>query len=203
MKIVKLWVLLLILTTSAYAKPFVEGKDYIDLGKIESDETTDSQVKTSKAKVELFFWYGCDSCYQVFDHFAKWRRADVDFQQTPVVLRQQWRFWAKAYYALDDTKLLDKYQNRIFQRIHIEKQINNDLESLRSLFEPEDFQIFSDEFATASNNFKVKQAERRFKNLSLSSVPSILINDRFLITATLAETSRKMRDTAEYLIQLK
>ncbi len=197
MKLLKAFVCVILFSGTLHAQNFVAGKDFIDLG---AEAVAEDQLTPS---VELFFWYGSPSSYQVFDHLTNWPAlgSQVTWIQTPAVLRHDWRFWAKVHYALLDTGLMESYQTMIWDALHSKQQQISNLKQLTELFQPEDIQPFSDAFTSASNNFKVNQAQQHIKNLSITSVPSMLINGRYVINATMAETSAKMRQTAEYLIK--
>jgi protein dithiol oxidoreductase (disulfide-forming) len=155
------------------------------------------------ADIELFFWYGCASCYQVFDHFSRWdivKQGKLSMSMSPAMIRSDWRKWAKLHYALRQTGYLDTYQVKVFDAIHVQGLTFNSFDDMKSIFDIEHQQAIQDSFNRAATNFLVKQSEQRYKTLEISSVPSILIKGRYLVTADMAQTTSRMRDIAAYLL---
>jgi protein dithiol oxidoreductase (disulfide-forming) len=192
-------------TTPLLANPdgsalFKAERDYIDIS------VRVPITEEGPADIELFFWYGCASCYQVFDHFSRWKpveQGQLSMNMSPAMIRSDWRKWAKLYYALRQTGYLDTYQTQIFDAIHVQGQAFSSFDNMKSLFELEHQQAIQDSFNRAATNFLVKQSEQRYKTLEISSVPSILIKGRYLVTADMAQTTSRMRKIAAYLLEVK
>jgi protein dithiol oxidoreductase (disulfide-forming) len=179
---------------------FKPERDYIDIS------VRVPVTEGEPADIELFFWYGCASCYQVFDHFSRWElvaQGKISMSMSPAMIRSDWRKWAKLYYALRQTDYLDIYQVKVFDAIHVQAQTFNNFEDMKPLFAVEHQQAIQDSFNRAATNFLVKQSEQRYKTLEISSVPSILIKGRYLVTADMAQTTSRMREIAAYLLEVK
>ena len=73
---------------------FVDGTDFSKLVMAHSQNKTDLDQLESISNIEIFYWYGCESCYQVELALQQYldRHQEVTLRRTPLIARPSWRF---------------------------------------------------------------------------------------------------------------
>jgi protein dithiol oxidoreductase (disulfide-forming) len=181
---------------------FVGGPDEIAEGT--HYRTVGSQARGGPIRVTEFFSYGCPHCKTFEPLIAEWSAAlpeDVRFERVAVSYSPDWTMLAQTYSVLARTGALEGNHTRLFAALH------DDGRTFRSKDELADFVdghgITREEFLAAFDSPTTRrtlaESNRRVRDLSITSVPSIVIADRWVI---LPEVSR--RDTlavADHLIE--
>lgn len=181
------------------AQESIEGK-YSDIKPPQPTQTGD------KIEVLEVFWYGCPHCYSFEPHVEAWLKElpeDVVFIRVPGVLNQGWIPHAKAYYAAEKLGIVEKIHRPFFDAIHKEK---------RNLFTEGEIMDFfvengvsADEFERVINSkeldTKIRQAYFLARDYKLTGVPSIVVNGKYLISASHIRTFDEMIQVTNALIE--
>ena len=154
--------------------------------------------------VELF-WYGCPHCFHFEPVLAEWLKtkpADVKFRRMPAVFAQQWVPHARAMYAAEALGALDKLHKPLFEAIHTDKRRIYDEESILALAGEAGFNV--DEFRQAYDSptvdGKVKMAMMATRDYGIDGVPSVIVNGKYRITASLAGSQEDILKVVDFLI---
>jgi thiol:disulfide interchange protein DsbA len=182
--------------TTAHADA-VQGRDYRLLAPAQSGTHPD------KIEVIEFFSYGCPHCADFHPSVTKWASAlpkDAVFVRIPVSFgRPEWGQLVRAYYALESTGQLARFDSALFEAIH---------EQRKPLFNEERLAAWIAEqggdaakFREAFNSFDVSQRARRADQLSrdyrVSGVPQLAVAGKYVV---LGQTYEDMLRIATELV---
>ena len=201
---VKKWMLaatLMVTASLAQAAAYEAGKHYTVL-----DQPV-PVLADGKVHVEEAFWYGCPHCFHLESTLKPWKAklpADVVFEGVPAMFGRAWVVHAQLYYVADVLGVLPKVHDAIFRAIHIDKQRLLDRDDQRD-FLVEKAGIAAKDFDKAYESFTVKsrmkQGDQRIRAFKISGVPALIVQGKYVISASSAGGQEKMVDVADYLIE--
>ena len=185
--------------SSIAAQDSIEGK-YAEINPPQPTQTG------NKIEVLEVFWYGCPHCYSFEPHIEAWLKDlpdDVEFIRVPGVLNRGWIPHAKAYYVDEQLGIVDKIHRPLFDAIHKEK---------RRLFTEEELMDFFVEHGVSAGDFervitskeldtKIRQAYFLARDYKLTGVPSVVVNGKYLISASHIRTFEEMIQVTKALIE--
>ena len=188
----------------ALAEEFVEGSNYTVISP--RMETT---VNEDKIEVIEFFWYGCPHCYTVEPYIKSWKMPeDVELVRIPATFSQRWIVHAKVYYTLESLDRLDLHEV-FFNAIHGRQQ-RRDLVSedkIAEFFASFSSGISEGKFSKAYNSFivntKTQKADRLVREYAIKSVPTFIVNGRYLTSPSMVGSSQNLITALDYLINLE
>lgn len=189
----------LLLSAAAAAAAPQEGQHYQELPFPQPVETGD------KIEVREFFWYGCPHCYALEPALTAWLKrlpAGVQFVRTPGVA-PHWLVHARAYYAFESLGAVEKVHAAFFEAYHRHN---------RKLDNPQDLAHFAAEhgvdreaFLRAFDSFGVRVKLERAKQLNMAfgihSVPTLVVDGKYLTSPKLAGGEREALAVVDYLIE--
>ena len=201
---VKKWMLaatLMVTASLAQAAVYVAGKHYTVLAQ------PVPVLADGKVHVEEAFWYGCSHCFNLESILKPWKAelpADVIFEGVPAMFGRAWVVHAQMYYVADVLGVLPKVHDAIFRAIHIDKQRLLDRDDQRD-FLVEKAGIAAKDFDKAYESFTVKsrmkQGDKRIRAFKISGVPALIVQGKYVISASSAGGQAKMVEVADYLIE--
>ena len=171
--------IIMLLSNAANAAQFTEGKHY---------KLLKTQPSSSPTVTEYFSFY-CPHCYnfepimeqvkQRVPDNTKFQKVHVSFMGGNMAVSM-----AKAYATMVVLEVEEKMIPVIFKQIHEFRQPPRNNQALRQLFI--DNGVDGEKFDAAFNGFVVDSMQRRFdesfKNAGLRSVPSVVVNNKYLLT---------------------
>lgn len=168
-------------TVPALAAGPVEGKDYfrVDPALPPSDP--------SKVAVTEFFSYQCPHCYRFAKSYAGWSAglpADIKADRAAVAIgHAAWAASSQAFYALSVLKAVPRIDDAFFGAIHRERKPLNDEASITNWVAGQgiDRAQFQNAYRSFSVQLQTKRADDLSRKVQLPSVPSLLIDGRFLL----------------------
>jgi len=162
-------------------------------------------VEKGKVEVVEIFFYGCVHCYHYEPYLQKWlqhKPQNVVFHRMPVVFSKDQVPLAKAFYTAEKLGILDKMHEQLFDAIHKYNRNIFDDDAIKAFFIEQG--VSSDDFSRAYNsmeiNIKVKQAEVLVRKYRLTSVPSVVINGKYLTGPSYAQSYDKLASVMNGLI---
>ncbi|NNE37174.1 MAG: thiol:disulfide interchange protein DsbA/DsbL [Gammaproteobacteria bacterium] len=184
---------------SIAAQDSIEGK-YAEINPPQPTQTGD------KIEVLEVFWYGCPHCYSFEPHIEAWLEdlpGDVEFIRVPGVLNRGWIPHAKAYYVAEKLGVVDKIHRPLFDAIHKDK---------RRLFTEDELMDFFVEHGVSAGDFervisskeldtKIRQAYFLARDYKLTGVPSVVVNGKYLISASHIRTFEEMIQVTNALVE--
>ena len=190
---------LAVLATPVIAAEYKEGKQYQLISPAVPTANPD------KIEVVEMFWYGCGHCFAFEPILSAWLKTkpeDVDFRRIPAVFAQNWVPHARAYYAAAALGETEKLHRPLFEAIHVDE---------RKLFTEDTLVKFAAEvgipeadFRAAYTGFaidgKIKQAMLATRDYGIDGVPSLIVNGKYRVTASLAGGQSEMLKVVDFLV---
>lgn len=159
-----------------------------------------------KVEVIEFFSYGCPHCYSFEPLLEAWVKklpANVEFIRQPVLFQTNWDQYAKAYFVAEVLGVVDKIHADFFDALHVKNQKLASEEELAKFFA--DHGVKEADFRDAYSSFlvdtKVRQAPVMLSRYGVNGVPTLIVNGKYKITSSLAESHEGMLEVADQLIK--
>src|SRR5687768_4519853 len=159
----------------------VEGKDYFRINP--AVPTSDA----SKIVVTQFFSYQCPHCYKFEKTYAAWSAGlpkDVKAERTAVSIgHASWAAAGQAFYALTALKAVPGIDDAFFGAIHRERKQLTDEAAIAAWVAGQgiDRAAFEKAYRSFSVQLQVKRAEDQSRKVRLPSVPSLVVDGRYLV----------------------
>jgi thiol:disulfide interchange protein DsbA len=188
----------------AFAQPAaapVEGKDFT---RVETPQPTG--VGPGKIEVLEFFSYACPHCSAfepVLETWAKQLPPDVALRRVPVPFLMNADNFMHTYYALETMGAVDAMQLKIFRAIHIERQRLDTPENIAAFIGKNggDAAKFLAAFKSFSVATSVTRAKKLMADYKVDSVPTLIVNGRWMTSSSIAGTQERALAVADQLIQ--
>lgn len=188
----------LLITVSAQAA-YKSGEDYQEL----------NLDKSTTPIVTEFFSFYCPHCMsfeplmnelkkQIPDN-TKFQRVHVSFLGRDMAVPM-----AKAYATMVSLEVEDKMVPYIFSQIHEKNSAPSNEQELRQMFI--DNGISAEKFDGTYKSFAIDSMQKRFdkqvKDAGLTGVPSVVVNNKYLVKTTNVKTADDYFDLVNYLLSL-
>jgi len=194
-----LFALMLVSGGALAQSTFVEGTDY---------QIISPAVKTSnpdKVVVTEIFWYGCPHCFRFEPYVERWS-ADlpegVVFEQVPSSLNPRWTEHARAYYALKMMNALEQAHKALFDAIHIKRQRLTSLDTIAEFVADLglDEKLFRENYFSFPVETQIRKNVQKEKRYGHRGVPAVIVNGRYLVSASQAGSNERMIQIMNYLV---
>lgn len=168
-------------TAAAQAAEPVEGKDYIRINP--AVPTSDA----SKVVVTEYFSYQCPHCFTFAKPFAAWSAGlpkDVKADRAAVSIgHASWAAAGQAFYALSAMKAVPAIDDAFFGAIHREQKKLSDEAAITAWVAGQgiDRAAFEKAYRSFSVQLQTKRAEEMSRKVRLPSVPSLVVDGRYLV----------------------
>jgi len=159
----------------------VEGKDYFRINP--AVPTSDA----AKIVVTQFFSYQCPHCYKFEKAYATWSARlpqDVKADRAAVSIgHSSWAAAGQAFYALTAMKAVPGIDDAFFGAIHRERKNLSDEASIAAWVAGHgiDRGAFEKIYRSFSVQLQTKRAEDQSRKVRLPSVPSLVVDGRYLV----------------------
>lgn len=195
------WLILLVAAGMAAQAQPVAGREYLVL------DPPRPVAAGERIEVIEFFSYACPFCYEAEPHITRWlmrREAEVDFRRVPSALPPAWAPFARAYYALEATGLLERLHWPVFDNHHFDgKRLNNEKNLIDWLSaNGADAVVFKQAFDSPEVRAKVEAARAMLDAYNIQGVPTFVIDGRYATSSRLAGGIPEMMVVVEHLVGL-
>jgi len=165
------------------------------------------RVNPSSEKIEVVevFWYGCPHCFSLEPQVKAWKTGiadDVEFIAMPAALNRSWKQHAKAYYAAEALGILDASHQKFFNALNTEKRkiMSDDaLAEFYSQFGPSE-EEFKNAMASFGVDSQVRRAEKLARHWELNSVPTLIVNGKYVTSGSIAGGSIQLFKLVDELV---
>jgi len=177
---------------------FEEGRHYLALPFPAQVETGD------KIEVREFFWYGCPHCYVLEPALKSWMKkmpANAQFVRTPGTA-PRWMIHGQAYYAFEALGELEKLHGAFFKAVQEQPGAFNDEKAIGGFVANQgvDRKKFGEAFNSFGVRLKLEKAKQLNQDLTINSVPAIVVDGKYLTTAAMAGGEGQMLKLLDDLI---
>ena len=168
--------------------------------------STEKQQESKDIIIYEFFWYGCPHCYNLeptMDRIEADLEKDTKVVKLPVALRDSWIPHAKLYYALKQMDKIDQVHNLIFEEIHLEdNQLNTEQQMIDFLGKHGiDTGKFIEKYNSFGTEARIKKASNLAKKYQIDSVPTIIINGKFLTSGSYVSSYDELYSVVNLLVE--
>ena len=168
--------------------------------------STEKQQESKDIIIYEFFWYGCPHCYNLeptMDRIEADLEKDTKVVKLPVALRDSWIPHAKLYYALKQMNKVDEVHNLIFEEIHLEdNRLNTEQRMIDFLGKHGiDTKEFSEKYNSFGTEARIKKASNLAKKYQIDSVPTIIINGKFLTSGSYVSSYDELYSVVNLLVE--
>lgn len=188
-----------LLACSGASSAYEEGTHYQTLEKPQPTASGD------QIEVVEVFWYGCPHCYSLEPAVHNWLKnkpANVKFERMPAALNPSWSFHAKVFYTAEALGVMDVFHEEFFNQVQLHGQQMNDEDEVKKFFVKLGVEAASFEKAWASFSVdsKLRRAKQRVIGYKIRSVPSVIVNGKYVVTAQSAGGSNQLFKVVNELI---
>lgn len=168
--------------------------------------STEKQQESKDIIIYEFFWYGCPHCYNLeptMDRIEADLEKDTKVVKLPVALRDSWIPHAKLYYALKQMDKIDQVHNLIFEEIHLEdNRLNTEQQMIDFLGKHGiDTGKFIEKYNSFGTQARIKKASNLAKKYQIDSVPTIIINGKFLTSGSYVSSYDELYSVVNLLVE--
>ncbi len=196
--------LMVICFKSTSAEPqFIEGVDYQTID-ISISENADQLTELEDFNhIEFFYWYGCQSCYQVDAALLGYQQNNphLSVRRIPLVLRTSWREQAYIQAILEqiDGVKTDEILE-IYRQCLTDCGVFSSFEKTKSWI----LQRYPNTDALSIDHNLVWQTQKYYQKradfLSIRQVPTIIIKDTYKVDANEAKTAKRLLEIIDFLL---
>lgn len=181
-------------------KQFRAGKDYVVLSPAKRTSSPPEKVELTEV-----FMYQCPHCFS-FEPFIESVLEDpmdeMNFVRMPAVFNNVAKLHAQAFYAAQAMGIWDQLHTPMFREIHTNRNLMPTDDKLLSFIASQG--IDRDEFEKVMKSFevdsKVRDAMDLNKAYQISSVPTLVVNGKYVTNGSMAKTNDRLRAIVDYLV---
>lgn len=186
-------------TGAAAATTLTEGADYIRI-----PDGTPFDTDGGKVEVAEVFNYICPACSNFNSTFQEWKKKQPSYVHVvyvPADFREDFKSYARAYYAADALGLVEKTHEAVYAAIHDEHTLPGegmviDPAKVAAFYakygaDPQEFQQLMSSFTV---NAKVTKAHQFMVQSQVRSTPSLIVNGQYLVKGKTWEDILKNTD---------
>jgi protein dithiol oxidoreductase (disulfide-forming) len=173
-------------TDSPTSTRFQLGTHYTRLSPTQPTSSSPDQVEVTEV-----FWYGCPHCFTFDPHLASWqgRKADyVNFVRVPAVWNELVKLHARAFYTAEALGKGAEMHEALFREIHVNQNPLDTQAKLQDFFGK--FNVSAADFKSAFDSFavhtKLQRADELSRRYRIASVPTVVINGKYVTDASMA-----------------
>jgi len=165
------------------------------------------QATETPGKIEVleFFQYGCPHCRAMEPLIEAWLKKqpdDVQLRRIPVAFNAAMAPWQHLYYTLEGLDRLD-LQQAVFDTVQTERNPLNTKERVlewaaKQGLDKNKFAAMYDSFGVST---KVNRAAQLIKAYKLESVPTLVVDGRYMTSPALANGYPQSLEVVDTLIQ--
>lgn len=184
----------------AQARAFVDGTDYLTLGK-----PAPTDVPAGQIEVVEFFWYSCPHCNAFEPAFEAWAKKlpkDVTLRRIPVMFRPDFEPQQRLYYSLEAMGKLPELHTKVFNAIHVDKQELTTADQIATWVAKQglDKTKFVEMFNSFSVTNKVRKATQLQDLYKVDGVPALGVAGKYYTSGELSQTMDRALLIVDFLV---
>ncbi len=189
--------------TAGAGRQFALGEDYERLTPAQPTSSSPEQIEVAEV-----FWYACPHCYTFDPYLESWKEnlpGDVNFVRIPVLWAGIHQMHARIYYTAETLNKLDEMHAAVFREIHINRNGLDNPNAIRDFFGNYgvDAATFDNTFESFAVYTKLQRADELARRYRISSVPTIIVNGKYVTSATMAGSYPRLLEVIDELIDME
>ena len=164
------------------------------------------QTEHDKIVIYEFFWYGCPHCFNIEPTIVKIEsnlNQDTVLIKLPLALKESWVNHAKAFFSMQQMNIDNNLHSKIFEEIHINGNRLDTKSSLVDFIDSQGFDgsSFSKNFDSFGTEIRIKKANKLARQYQITSVPTIIINGKYLTSGSFVSSYEELYDVVNFLVE--
>ncbi len=185
---------------TASSGQFEAGKDYRVLTPAQPTSSPPDQIEVAEV-----FMYSCVHCFNFESFVNEWeanKPANVNFIRIPASFNPMARFHTKVFYTVETMGLQDQLHEAIFKEYHVNKNRLDNESKLRKFLTEQgvDAEAFLSTMKSFAVDTKVRKADTLARRYQITSVPTIVINGKYVTQASMTRSFPRLRDVMNELV---
>lgn len=182
---------------------FELGEHYERLTPAQPTSSGPDQIEVAET-----FWYACPHCYTFDPYLESWKEdlaGDVNFVRIPVLWAGIHQMHARIYYTAETLNKLDEMHAAIFREIHVNRNGLDNAAAIGDFFGNYgvDRETFDSTFESFAVYTKLQRADELARRYRISSVPTIIVNGKYVTSATMAGSYPVLLEVIDELIAME
>ena len=178
---------------------FAEGRQYLQVPFPTAVETG------NKVEVREIFWYGCPHCYVLEPGLTRWLKklpANAQFVRTPGTVSPGWVIHAQAYYTFEALGAMENLHAAFFKTVQEQPRAYNDEKAIADFVARHgiDRKKFTEAFNSFGVRLKLEKAKQANQDLNIDSVPTLVVDGKYLTNAAMAGGEEAMFRLLDQLV---
>jgi thiol:disulfide interchange protein DsbA len=164
---------------------------------------------TSGERIEVieFFYYGCPVCYELEPTLSRWifnAPGSVALRRVPALSSDNWDNFAKLFYTLETMGQLTRLHWPVYDNFHFNGVKLNDEAVMAGWVSHNglDKQRFTDTYRSPEIQAKLASARAMTQSYDIKGVPSIVIDGKFITSASMTGGTRELMQVVDQLVDL-
>jgi len=174
------------------ASAWKEGVHYKRLSPVQPTSALPGQIEVTEA-----FWYGSAHCYvldQSIDVWRKQKASYINFVRLPIMWGSMQRLHARMFYIAELLGKADEFQAAMYKELQVNKGSITNNDQMQAFFvtlgvSPDDFKRAN---VSRAIDASLKHAQIMGDRYRINSVPTIIINGRYITDAVMAGGSAQL-----------
>ena len=177
----------------------IAGTDYVVIENGAPFDPIEGKIEVAEA-----FGYICPACARFQPLVNAWmakQPADVNFTYVPAEFGDQWKPYAKAYFAAQALGIEKKSHDAVIQAIHVDGKLPAEGQTPNEQKVADfyaQFGVKSADFLAAMNSFattgKLNKAKQFFLASGVEGTPTLIVNGKYRITGKTYEDNLRIAD---------
>jgi len=185
------------------ARQFELGEHYERLTPAQPTSSSPEQIEVAEV-----FWYACPHCYTFDPYLESWKEnlaGDVNFVRIPVLWAGIHQMHARIYYTAETLNKLDEMHADIFREIHVNRNGLDNAAAIGNFFGNYgvDQATFDSTFESFAVYTKLQRADELARRYRISSVPTVIVNGKYVTSATMAGSYPVLLEVIDELIAME
>ena len=162
----------------------------------------------SGAQIEVIevFSYACPHCAHLEPTMAAWRKTipkNVKFTALPAIFHESWAAYARAYYAAEQLKIIEKTHDALFKALYEQNKQFNSVEDMANWFAGYGVTAkqFTDAFTAPGMEAKLKRVVELTPRYEVSGTPTLVVDGKYSFDVSSAGGTEKVTALLDFLIQ--
>ncbi|MDP1909642.1 MAG: thiol:disulfide interchange protein DsbA/DsbL, partial [Hyphomicrobium sp.] len=145
--------------------------------------------------------------YELEPALSRWQVMAPDYVRViriPALSSENWEPFAKMFYALEATGDLGRLHFPIYDNFHFDGiKLNDEKVMLEWITRNKvDVQKFTEAYASEAVKAKVETARKMMNDYNIRSVPTLVVNGRYVTSARLAGSTRQIPAVLNQLVEI-
>ncbi len=162
----------------------------------------------SGAQIEVLevFSYACSHCAHLEPTIEAWRKTmpkNAKFTALPAIFHESWAAYARAYYAAEQLKILEKTHGPFFKAIHEQNKQFTSVDDMANWYAAYGVTAkqFTEAFTAPGMEAKLKRVMELTPRYEVAGTPTLIIDGKYSFDVTSAGGLEKVNALLNFLIQ--